>query len=508
MNADGRTRAALRNLDFQGRGGLTYLKNAGKTFAGRLLPEGTMFLDTGRSMFPPKEKQKLLLGLLNTAYASELMCRIGGGGSFVNADIERIPVPVHSLENIDALVDEAISLRRDLVTFDVATGARETGSGRSLKKYLAAVRDHVGALSAHLTDAEARIESVIRQAYGEPGNGKPKHALSSEPPPTLDELTAALFGQYVLDLLGHRQPPGSEEHTALTDAYGIIPIVEGTGEDTLLEGIRARVGEDFGLDSVVAIERDFQQIVGKPLSEWLGSDFFKRHISQFKKRPIAWQIASSPNGNRGRRGRGRGAPAFSCLVYYHCLNADLLPKVRTQFVGPLRSRLQTELAGLEQIKGRTPDQDARRVELEAKAEELKAFEARLEEVIFNGFGCSALDSIAAREPLDKWASRDGQAPPPASQDAFLAQERRYDPDVNDGVRLNIAPLQKAGLLAADVLAAKDVEKAIADRAQWRADERRWCREGKLPRPGWWPEIEQAQLDASHARSPSRTGDRR
>jgi len=59
-------------------------------------------------------------------------------------------------------------------------------------------------------------------------------------------------------------------------------------------------------------------------------------------------------------------------------------------------------------------------------------------------------------------------------------------DVNDGVRVNIAPLQKAGLLAADVIATKDLDKAIADRAEWRADERRWCREGKLPRPGWWP----------------------
>jgi hypothetical protein len=36
-----------------------------------------------------------------------------------------------------------------------------------------------------------------------------------------------------------------------------------------------------------------------------------------------------------------------------------------------------------------------------------------------------------------------------------------------------------------VLARKDVDKAIADRAGWRADERRWVREGKLPRPGWW-----------------------
>jgi hypothetical protein len=51
--------------------------------------------------------------------------------------------------------------------------------------------------------------------------------------------------------------------------------------------------------------------------------------------------------------------------------------------------------------------------------------------------------------------------------------------------VNIAPLQKVGLLAAEVIAKKDVEKAISDRAEWRADERRWCREGKLPQPGWW-----------------------
>lgn len=70
----------------------------------------------------------------------------------------------------------------------------------------------------------------------------------------------------------------------------------------------------------------------------------------------------------------------------------------------------------------------------------------------------------------------------------MAQERRYDPDLNDGVRVNIAPLQKAGLLAADLLAAKDVDKAIADRATWRADESRWCREGKLPQPGWWDAV--------------------
>ena len=103
-----------------------------------------------------------------------------------------------------------------------------------------------------------------------------------------------------------------------------------------------------------------------------------------------------------------------------------------------------------------------------------------------GFGSPALDEIIAQEPVDRWCSPDGVKVPPEDRAALLRQEQRYLPDLNDGVRVNIAPLQAAGLLAADVLTKKDVDKAIADRAEWRADERRWCREGKLPRPGWAP----------------------
>ena len=116
---------------------------------------------------------------------------------------------------------------------------------------------------------------------------------------------------------------------------------------------------------------------------------------------------------------------------------------------------------------------------------MKDFETRLDHCAREGFTSPVLTPVAADEPLDRWTSRDGQASHPTNRAEFEAQEMRYDPDLNDGVRVNIAPLQKFGLLAADVLDAKDLEKAIADRAEWRADERRWCREGKLPQPGWW-----------------------
>jgi len=295
----------------------------------------------------------------------------------------------------------------------------------------------------------------------------------------------------VLRLLGHQWPrevEGQEPVPAWADRDGIIPLTDGTSETALIARVRSLLAEDFGADRAGAAEREFQEITGKPLAAWLASDFFRRHISQFKKRPIAWQLASTAASNGKRRGRGatQTAPAFACLLYYHRLDADLLPKLRTQYIGPLRTSLQTELGALEKMPKRSADQDSRRLELEGKLDELKAFDARIDQVIAEGFASPALDRIATKEPLDKWVSDDGKARAPESRDAFLAQERRYDPDLNDGVRVNIAPLQRAGLLAADVLAAKDVEKAITDRAEWRADERRWCRDGKLPQPGWWP----------------------
>ena len=97
------------------------------------------------------------------------------------------------------------------------------------------------------------------------------------------------------------------------------------------------------------------------------------------------------------------------------------------------------------------------------------------------------DWLAEQPMFDQISSLDDRRPAPKTIAEFITQESLYAPDINDGVRVNIAPLQKAGILAADVLAAKDLDKAIADRAEWRADERRWVREGKLPQPGWWPE---------------------
>ena len=288
----------------------------------------------------------------------------------------------------------------------------------------------------------------------------------------------------VLRLLGHRWPKqleAGEPVPAWADSDGIIPLLPGTGERTLADRLRERLRDEDGNLGAQQAEALLAELTGRSLEEWLRRDFFTRHVRQFKYRPIAWQLASAPVA-AARKGKGstRQAPAFECVVYYHASGVSMLATIRTQYLEPL---LRTERG--RQDAARKAGDDTTAAQAHARVAELEAFAGRLRRVEEEGFACAELDVALAGEPLDRW-SGDGILAP-ASRDELLSRERAWTVDINDGVRLNIAPLQLAGVLAATVLKDADAGKAIADRVRWRADERRWVREGVLPRCGWMGE---------------------
>jgi hypothetical protein len=275
------------------------------------------------------------------------------------------------------------------------------------------------------------------------------------------------------------------------DRDGIIPISGGAGEQTLAERVRARLRAEDGDLGAQRAEALLSELTGLSLEDWLRREFFKRHVRQFKYRPIAWHLASQPIAPERVAGRrspvvGRRFPAFECMVYYHACGGDVLARIRTQYVEPLLrgARQQLEQAG------RAKDENGA-VQANMRIQELEEFNRRLQQVAERGFATPELvvelvvPPSGGHEPLDRW-SGDGYLAP-AGQDELLRQEQAWRVDLNDGVRVNIAPVQLAGLLVSDVLKAADAKKAIADRARWRADERRWVRAGKLPRCGWMSE---------------------
>jgi hypothetical protein len=245
------------------------------------------------------------------------------------------------------------------------------------------------------------------------------------------------FTIMILQMLGFRWPKQVEANEPVpdwADADGIIPVTEHTDEKTLFERIRDRIGAEFGEDRIGEIEAEFADILynaaskeaeikGKKvpkkkitLAKWLQKEFFKRHTSQFKKRPIAWHLSSS-NGT------------FQVLLFYHKLSQDMLKNLRNRYLARVQSYYSTLLD-----------------------------RARREEAVPGGFTAGKLTDIQLE--LEEFATK---------LDEIINMP--YEPLIDDGVRVNIAPLQKVGVLASPVLAAKDVDRAIADRNRWREDDK-------------------------------------
>jgi hypothetical protein len=245
----------------------------------------------------------------------------------------------------------------------------------------------------------------------------------------------------ILRMLGYQWPKQVEVGEPLpewADDDGIIPLTEGLGEPTLLDRVRERFGADFGEEKEASTEAEFSNIVGKSLERWLEEDFFARHAKQFKKRPIAWHIVSDPSsvnheagqGGKGKKKRGKKKqkPAFSVMIHYHCfVDGDKgygkLLLLKNKYLEKLMSQTRSEL---ESLRGKSDDPEAfdRMADLDRKLVELEDFRGKLERI---QEGKDRESRVFVR-----WKSAE-------------EQPRGWRPDINDGVKINIAPWERLGM---------------------------------------------------------------
>ncbi len=267
----------------------------------------------------------------------------------------------------------------------------------------------------------------------------------------------------ILRLLGHRWPKQLEAGEPVPEwasSDGIIPLVAGTGETTLAEQVRSRLRAEDGELGVQQTEALLMELTRLTLEEWLRRKFFSRHVSQFKYRPIAWHLASAAaNYGKKKRGGSQRGPAFECLLHYHACYGDALARIRTQYVEPLLRAERQKMQDASLFQDETTS-----MLVNERIQELEAFVEKLRFIEEQGFACPELEKFMTVEPLDRW-SGDGYLAP-AIREELLRKEQAWRVDMNDGVRVNIAPLQLAGVLVNDVLKVADAKKVLADRARW------------------------------------------
>jgi hypothetical protein len=253
------------------------------------------------------------------------------------------------------------------------------------------------------------------------------------PTPHTSDPTQWLFDGYprgadaplqvaVARLLGYRWPrqtgsnfpdcpavglDGLEKHA---DRDGIVALSPVKGEQPAAARLLALLADAFGSAwSVAKLDSLLAQVgfTGKTLDDWLRDGFFEQHCELFHQRPFVWHIWD------GRR------DGFHVLVNYHRLAAPngegrrTLEKLLYSYLGDWIDRQRADQkAGVEGADARV-----------AAAEHLK----------------TELTNILAGEPpydlFVRWKP-------------LAEQPIGWEPDINDGVRINIRPFMTAKPLGA------------------------------------------------------------
>lgn len=208
----------------------------------------------------------------------------------------------------------------------------------------------------------------------------------------------------VARLLGYRWPEqADDELDDLVDDDGIVCIPSVRREQPAavrLQQLLARAyGEAWkpGLAETLLAEVGYQ---GKTLDDWLQDGCFQQHCELFHQRPFIWHIWD-----------GRRKDGFHVLVNYQQLDRKRLEMLTYTYLGDWIRRQQEEL---KQEKGGA----------EGRLEAAKDLQRRLELI---------LEGEAPHDIFVRWKR-------------IEEQSIGWDPDLNDGVRLNIRPFMEADVL--------------------------------------------------------------
>ncbi len=208
-------------------------------------------------------------------------------------------------------------------------------------------------------------------------------------------------------LVGYRWPKQAESDNLdrFVDGDGIVCLPSVAGEAPAADRVQQVLAAAFGETwSPARVKELLEQAGSKTRSsgDWLRDEFFKQHCALFANRPFVWHIW---DGQRD---------GFSALVNYHRLDRKLLEKLTYSYLGKdwverQRADVRDEVAGAE-----------------ARLSAALELQRKLEAI------------IDGEKPYDiyvRWKE-------------LHEQSVGWQPDLNDGVRLNIRPFVGAGVLRA------------------------------------------------------------
>lgn len=474
--------AVFRNESFYLNEGITYSASGSKGATFRYLPLNCIYDVGGASLFKLDEKANLYytLALLNSKISFYIIECLNPTVNTQVGDIERIPyvIPSKSNENsISSLASNSIQIKKHLSSYRILE-ANFTSShlfafeGLVLKDRVLAYLNYENAQLANVIINEAVINELIFEVYelsdADREQVETKMGLSIGSLAVLKEAKESFLTQLLYPLaevtehiqnlsittfdeqrvreikeafatlyqsnndleefcIRHQVNPinvwywfreanlvpaaraaeialeflADSIRTLLQqDDDGIIPLVGLPGEEALSQRLEQHCLQN-GFTSAQYMQLD--SLLGRSVDEYLEHHFFNQlsnHLNLFMylpKTPFIWHLSSGPH------------QGFEVYTLIYKWDGDSLFKLKSQYINQRIQNLEYRLIQLQDVNTAQAQNEKEIIRLQLQ--EIETFKNKIDELITEG----------------------------------------YNPKLDDGVGKNIAPLQKKGLLRAEVL---------------------------------------------------------
>ena len=389
---------------FYFRNGITWSGLTSSINSFRKSDSGFVFeSNKGQMLF--SEDEDYLLGLLNSVCCQRFLELINPTMSLQSNEVKKLPIVSSSgcgqiRKNVSRLIELARSDWNSIETswdfhippeLSVIEGVSTVSH---LVKYNSTRRKQACVESRQLEECN---NEILLDAYGLRGELSPEvpdDQITLYRPDREEDIKRLLsyaigcmMGRYSLDTPGliyaHSGNQGfdpSQYKTFPADDDGILPLTEfGWFDDDVahrFEKFLATAWPAEHLDENLQFVADSLgskkgESPRETIRRYLAADFFKHHLSMYKKRPIYWLFSS---------GKQRG---FQALVYLHRYNEGTLARMRTEYVIPLLGKMTARINHLtDDILAASSSQHRKRLETEKatvtkQLAEVQAFDEKL-----------------------------------------------------------------------------------------------------------------------------------
>ncbi|MFB5088358.1 BREX-1 system adenine-specific DNA-methyltransferase PglX [Psychrobacillus sp. PGGUH221] len=396
---DGKLRSRPQNTQYFFKEGLTWTKISSGKFGVRYKGIGFIFDDTGRSAFTEDlEENFLVIGLLCSKVAFEILSILNPSMSFTNGDIYRIPYvrnisPNKKIEIIEKVKENIGISKNDWDSYETSwdfeqhpllTHRKDNNKVKeSFEKWqqynefqfrnLKENEEELNRIFIELNNLENEISYQIEEKDVTIRRADLEIDIKS----FISYAMGCSFGRYSLDEEGLIYAGGefnsSSYRTFLVNQDNILPIMSSAYfEDDIVtrfvDFVRVTFGEETLEENLVyvanAIGQKKNETAREVLRRYFLNDFYKDHIQVYKKRPIFWLFTSGKE------------KAFNCLIYMHRYDKTTLSRIRTDYLHEVQVRMDAEKKDLLNII----EGDSTTKEISDAKKELKSLDKKIDEL--------------------------------------------------------------------------------------------------------------------------------